>query len=124
MRKVKPNRNCLKAASPNRFRGIRYACGWDAHPEVENRAKKEQLLDPIFREGAKVLAKKGLTLDNTVYFPQLPELADFAKAIPDLTIVSNHIGGLLRVGPYGDRDDEVISQWKKNIDILIFNEIT
>ena len=79
--KVETVLDALKAASPNRFRGIRYACGWDAHPEVENRAKKEQLLAPIFREGAKVLAKKGLTLDNTVYFPQLPELERTAKCL-------------------------------------------
>lgn len=115
---VEPVLDALQAASPNRFRGVRYACGWDKHPEVENRAKQEQLLDPVFREGAKVLAKKGLTLDNTVYFPQLPELADFANAIPDLTIISNHIGGLLRVGPYGNRDADVIAEWKQNIDLL------
>jgi len=116
--KVEVVLDALQAASPNRFRGIRYACGWDSHPEVENRAKKEQLLDPKFQQGAKILAKKGLTLDNTVYFPQLPELAAFANAVPDLTIVSNHIGGLLRVGPYGHRDDEVIPEWKRNIDTL------
>ena len=41
----------------------------------------------------------GLTLEGWMYFPQLPELADFAKAVPDLTIILNHIGGLLRTGP-------------------------
>ena len=30
------------------------------------------------------------------------------EAVPELTIVLNHIGGLLRVGPYADRDDEVV----------------
>ena len=39
-------------------------------------------------------------------FPQLPELADFAQR-SHLTIVLNHLGGLQRVGPYGNRDDEV-----------------
>ncbi len=52
-------------------------------------------------------------MDN--YFPQLPELADLAKAIPDLTIILNHIGGLLRVGPYGNRDDEVLATWRRGI---------
>ena len=28
------------------------------------------------------------------------------------------MGGLLRVGPYGHRDDEVIPEWKRNIDTL------
>jgi predicted TIM-barrel fold metal-dependent hydrolase len=57
----------------------------------------------------------GLSLDTTVYFPQLPELADFARAVPDLTIILNHIGGLLRVGPYANRDDEVLATWRKGI---------
>jgi L-fuconolactonase len=116
--RIEPVLEALQSASPNRFRGIRYACGWDKHDSVENRAKEEQLLDPVFQEGAKILAKKGMTLDNTVYFPQLPELARFANAVPDLKIISNHIGGLLRVGPYGNRDNEVIEEWKKNIDQL------
>jgi predicted TIM-barrel fold metal-dependent hydrolase len=62
-----------------------------------------------------VLAKMGLTLDNSLYFPQLYELANFARAVPDLTIVLNHIGGLLRVGPYANRDDEVLAEWRKGI---------
>ena len=44
-----------------------------------------------------------------------PELAAFAKAIPDLTIISNHIGGLLRIGPYDNRDTEVLATWRRGI---------
>jgi predicted TIM-barrel fold metal-dependent hydrolase len=50
-----------------------------------------------------------------MYFPQLPELADFAKAVPNLTIILNHVGGLLRVGPYANRDDEVLATWRSGI---------
>ena len=46
--------------------------------------------------------------------PQLPELADFARAVPDLTIILNHIGGLIRVGPYAGRDD-VMDTWRTGI---------
>jgi hypothetical protein len=45
----------------------------------------------------------------------LPELAAFAKAVPDLTIILNHLGGLTRVGPYGHRDDEVLATWRSGI---------
>ena len=38
------------------------------------------------------------------------ELADFARAVPDLTIVLNHVGGLMRIGPYAANPDEVIGQ--------------
>jgi predicted TIM-barrel fold metal-dependent hydrolase len=62
-----------------------------------------------------VLARRGLCLENTLYFPQLPELVAFAQAIPDLTIVSNHIGDLMRVGPYANRDTEVLATWRRGI---------
>ena len=113
--RVEPVLDALQAASPNRFRGIRYSCSWDPHPEVENRAPEGQLSSAIFREGALVLARLGLVLENTVFFPQLPDLAEFAKALPDLTIISNHIGGLMRVGPYANQDDEVLATWRSGI---------
>jgi predicted TIM-barrel fold metal-dependent hydrolase len=112
---VEPVLDALQAASPNRFRGIRNSAAWDPHPEVENRAEQGLLAREKFQDGARVLAHRGLSLDVTVYFPQLSELADFASAVPDLTIVLNHIGGLYRVGPYGDRDDEVIPAWRSGI---------
>ena len=108
----------LQAASPNRFRGIRHSVTWDPHPEIENTAShntKGMLASDSFRTGARVLARMGFSLEGWMYFPQLPELADFAKAVPDLTIVLNHIGGLLRVGPYGNRDDEVLATWRSGI---------
>ena len=107
--------DALQAASPNRFRGIRYSVGWDPHPEVENRGTERQMASANFRAGARVLARRGLVLENTLFFPQLPELAEFARAVPDLTIISNHIGGLMRVGPYANRDDEVLPAWRSGI---------
>ena len=62
-----------------------------------------------------MLADKGLTLEGWLYFPQLPEMADFAKAVPDLTIILNHIGGLLRVGPYANGGEELMDTWRKGI---------
>ncbi|MBM3943548.1 MAG: amidohydrolase [SAR202 cluster bacterium] len=113
--RVKPVLEALQAASPNRFRGVRRSASWDAHPDLERRAPKGLLADEKFRAGARVLARMGMSMENTLYFPQLPELADFARAIPDLPIVLNHIGGLYRVGSYGNRDDEVIPAWRKGI---------
>ena len=57
----------------------------------------------------------GLVLENSLYHPQLSELAEFARAVPDLTIVLNHIGGLVRVGPYANRDDEVLPAWRQGV---------
>ena len=108
----------LQAASPNRFRGIRHTVTWDRHPEVGNREKEGVLATAEYRAGARVLARMGLSLDTGVVFPQLPELADFAKALPDLTIILNHLGGLNRTGPYSNRDDEVLPEWRRGIAVV------
>ena len=115
---VKPVLEALQAASPNRFRGIRHSVTWDPHPEVENTAAHrmpQQLASDNFRAGARILAAMGLSLEGWLYFPQMPELADFANAVPNLTIILNHIGGLLRVGPYADNDAEVLQTWRNGI---------
>ncbi len=113
--RVEPVLEALRAASPNRFRGIRHTVTWDPHPEVENREREGVLASAEYRAGARVLAQLGLSLDTGVCFPQLPELAAFARAAPDLTIILNHLGGLTRVGPYGNRDDEVLPAWRRGI---------
>jgi L-fuconolactonase len=116
--RVAPVLEALQAASPNRFRGIRHSVTWDPHPELENTAahvREGQLASDQFRAGARVLARMGFSLEAWLWFPQLPELADFARALPDLPIVLNHIGGLVRVGPYANRDEEVTATWRTGI---------
>lgn len=116
--RVEPVLDALQAASPNRFRGIRHSVTWDPHPEVENTAAHNlpnQLSSDAFRAGARILAKKGFSLEAWLFFPQMKELAEFARAVPDLTIVLNHIGGLLRYGPYAGHDDEVLQTWREGI---------
>ena len=62
-----------------------------------------------------MLARMDLSLDVGVCFPQLPELAEFAKTVPDLTTILNHLGGLTRIGPYAGRDEEVMATWRRGI---------
>ena len=113
--RVEPVLEALQAASPNRFRGIRHTVTWDPYPEIENREVEGVLATAEYRAGAQVLTRMALSLDIGVCFPQLPELAAFAKATPDLTIILNHLGGLTRVGPYGNRDNEVLPAWRRGI---------
>ena len=115
--RVAPVLEALVAASANRFRGIRHGLTWDAHPEIPSNRwdLKGQLADENFRAGARVLARMGLSFDAWLYFHQLPELVEFAQAIPDLTIILNHIGGVLRTGPYANRDEEVLSVWREGL---------
>ena len=108
-------------ASGNRFRGIRHAAGWHASPDIRNshtQPPQGLLGQPAFRQGFAELAPFGLCFDAWLYHPQLPELTDLARAFPDTTIVLDHFGGPLGIGPYQGRADEVFADWCKSIDEL------
>jgi L-fuconolactonase len=104
------------AASP-RFRGVRHWLNYDAAAEqmgLRSDAPPRLAYDPSFREGFAVLGKMGLSFDAWLYFPQMPDLVDLARAFPDTPIVLNHAGGLLGAGPYARRE-EWFAQWKRDI---------
>src|SRR5438309_6813671 len=84
--RVAPVLDALQAASPNRFRGIRHSVTWSPDPAVDNRESEGILANPAFREGAQVLSHKGWSLDVMIAFPQMPEVADFARGVPDVPI--------------------------------------
>jgi L-fuconolactonase len=112
---VAPVLDAMQAASPARFRGIRHSVGWDPSPELVNRDLEGVLSSDPYRASARVLAGRGLCLETSLYHPQLENLAAFARAVPDLTIIVNHIGGLVRIGPYANRDDDVLPTWRRGI---------
>ncbi len=100
-------------ASP-RFRGIRHAAGWDASDEVRNshtNPPEHLLLDSKFREGFAELGKRSLSFDGWLYHSQIPELTDLARAFPDTTIVFDHFGGPLGIGPYEGQREEIFGVW-------------
>ncbi len=105
----------LQAASPNRFKGMRHNVTWSPDPALEDRETQGIMSNDTFRAGARVLAGMGLSLDVMLSFPQLNELADFARAVPELPIILNHLGGISRTGIYAGRDDEVIPAWREGI---------
>ncbi len=115
---VEPVLQMLQAASPNRFRGIRHNVSWNPDPAFEDRESEKIMADSKFREGAKVLARMGFSMDVMLSFPQLPELVGFANSVPDLPIILNHIGGINRVGMYAGRKDEVAAAWRYGIAIV------
>ena len=114
---VEPVLEAHLAASGNRFRGIRFSCAWDASPEVGSPGSNApgMLLDSKFRKGFACLQKLGLSFDALVYHTQLGELADLADAFPDATIILNHIGRPLGVGPYAGKGAEVFDAWREGI---------
>jgi len=108
------------SASP-RFRGIRHAAGWDASEAVRNSHTDPfagMLIDPAFRRGFAELGKRGLSFDAWLYHPQISELTDLARAFPDTTIVLDHLGGPLGIGPYAGRREEIYQSWQEDIRAL------
>ena len=89
---VQPVLEAHMAASRDRFRGVRHTTTWDASPDIRTNAPKGLLLDTKFREGYACLQKLGLSFDSWLYHHQLTELADLARAFPDVPIIMNHVG--------------------------------
>ncbi len=106
------------AASPGRFRGIRRSTTWDASDALRCEAPRGLLAAREFRAGFAWLRKFNLSFDAWLYHPQLPELADLARAFPDVTIVLNHIGAPLGVGPYAGKREEVFPIWRNGIALV------
>ena len=114
---VEPVLDAHIAASGNRFRGVRLSCGWDPSGDIRNVADRaEMLADPAVRAAVGVLARRGLSLDVWLYHPQLDELAALADTFEDLTIILNHVGSPILGGPYRDRRDEVMRDWRAGIE--------
>jgi predicted TIM-barrel fold metal-dependent hydrolase len=105
-------------AGNGRFRGIRHSAAWDADADVAGMyatRPKGLLLDPTFRKGFACLAPLGLSFDAWLFHPQIGELTDLARAFPDTKIVLDHCGGLLGIGSYANRREEIFASWKASI---------
>ncbi len=105
-------------AGGGRFRGIRHAASWDASDAVRNshtNPTRHLLAEPKFREGFAELAKQDLSFEGWIFHPQIADLTDLARAFPDTTIILNHFGGPLGIGPYAGKRDEVMGEWRPAI---------
>lgn len=106
------------ATARTRFRGVRNRTAWHPSPEVRSNLlgpPPGPLEDPSFMEGARRLARYGLVLDIWAYQTQLPLVAAVARAVPDLTVVVDHCGGPLGVGPYAGRREEGFVEWRRDV---------
>jgi len=107
------------AVAGGRFRGIRHGASWDPNAAIQKLATRvvppHLVRDPKFREGFAQLAPLGLSFESWQYHAQLPDAIDLARAFPDTTIILNHVGGVLGVGPYRGRRQEILAGWRKDI---------
>ena len=130
--RVAPVLEAQIAASRNRFRGIRHGAayvepgtlpGASVAPRIAARPAviPRLLLDRDFRRGYAYLRTYGLTFEGWVYHTQIAELTDLARTFPDTTIVFNHLGGPIGVGPYAGHRNEIHAAWKPAIAELAKN---
>ncbi|WP_028710519.1 amidohydrolase family protein [Paracoccus pantotrophus] len=119
---VQPVLDAHAEAAQGRFRGVRFRVAFDDDPEAgyhesgylnENVMDRSELLD-----SARILARMGLTLELWGFHPQLAGIKAFARKVPEVTIVLNHIGGPLGVGRYAQMRDEVFREWSQGMSAL------
>jgi L-fuconolactonase len=104
------------AVGGGRLRGIRYSVTWDDTDAISARLiPRHQVLDPRFREGFAELAGLGLSFESWQFHTQLGDLVELARAFPDTTIILNHVGGVLGVGPYAGHRQEILASWRSDI---------
>lgn len=105
-------------AGNGRLRGVRHLVTWDADQTLVNplsAAPRGLLLDPTYRAGVAQLGTLGLSYDAWLFFPQLPELFDLAKTYPDMPVIINHCGGIVRIASYADKRKEVFDAWSRSM---------
>ena len=106
------------AVADGRLRGIRNGSTWSDDPTLKTftaGAPKGLLLDKNFREGIAVLAPLGLAFDAWMFQTQLDDLVDLAGVFPQTTVVLNHVGGPLAIGPYAGKREEAFTEWRDRI---------
>lgn len=111
----------LDESSGDRLRGVRNQTAWHSDSRVTSSPfppAPDQLLQKSFQEGARRLASRGLSLDVWAYHSQLEQVITLARACPETTIVVDHLGGPLGVGPYLNARKEVFDRWSRSITAL------
>jgi len=115
---VQPVLEAHIAAAGGRFRGIRHIATWDPDPAMLNPAytpAEDMMESSAFRAGFAALGRNGLSFDAWIYFHQIPRLASLARAFPEIPIVLDHCGGILGIGPYAGKGEEVFATWSRHM---------
>ena len=101
--------------SEGRLKGIRMLLASHIDPRISSGAVKSdlgQMLHPNFIDGAKCIENANLSLDFWIYHTQLNEMEKIARALPELTIILNHIGGPIHLGEYEGKQATTHREWR------------
>jgi L-fuconolactonase len=115
---VEPVLQALILAGGGRLKGVRYSVGYDPDPTIGNSrpdSAPHMYARADIRAGVARLAAHGLVLDAWCYHPQLQDVIDLARAVPQATICMCHVGGVLGYGAYAGKKDEVHAAWQTSM---------
>mmetsp|Transcript_95420 Transcript_95420/g.212272 ORF Transcript_95420/g.212272 Transcript_95420/m.212272 type:complete len:242 (-) Transcript_95420:60-785(-) len=117
------------AAMPG-FAGVRMGTFWHPSPEVgwdrgPDRPVEWTIYEsPEFRQGFAVLEKLGLSFDHCGLHTQLRGLIGLARDFPRVTIICDHCGMPVMIGPFANQREAVWDQWKKDItDLAVYPNV-
>ena len=105
------------AHAPERFRGIRTHTVQDplgalgAYPN----APEDMMVSKPFLNGLKEMAKRDLVSDMWGFHHQILRTAEMARAVPEASIVLDHLGTPLGMDAYKGKQAEVYEEWKRGI---------
>ena len=114
-------RNVLRAhedASEGLLRGIRHAAAWDPHPNAQgfkSHAPEGLYADSAFRSGVALMGELGYSDDGFHYHHQNGSFAELARAVPGTTLVLDHFGTPLCVGPYAGHRETIYESWRRDL---------
>jgi len=100
------------------LRGIRHSVAYYPDPPAVERYTgriRHLLMDDDFRKGFAQLAPAGMSFDAWLTHEQITELTDIACAFPETTIVFDHFGGPMGIGPYAGKQAEIFPQWQQDV---------
>lgn len=115
---VAPVLDQLLSVGNGRVRGIRNSTAYHPAAAVQSNpipSPDGLLTTDAFHASAKLLSKTGLCLDVWAYHTQLHEVYEVARQAPELTVVIDHCGGPLGVGPYTADRLSVFEQWRGSL---------
>jgi hypothetical protein len=110
--------DALEHAGGGFYRGVRTRANSDPDPIAgygPQGTGPGLLLRDDYRRGLEQVQTRGHAFDLYAFHTQLREVADLARAFPDLPIALNHIGGPIGVGRYAALRDQVYAEWLEGL---------
>lgn len=104
-----------QSTANGRFVGVRQSGtrSFDERIAAAVPARDKLYASDDFQRGVAEVARRGLPVDASVFHPQLADVLDLARAVPQATIVIDHAGCPIGYGPYGQGGKDTFTEWRE-----------